>query len=166
MRFRVLALRGFLVRYAARAGFRGNSWPRTFDLHGTSVDGRLSARTRRKACQDEGLSCRHNAAMLTIYNANHARHHGKLEMFRGELVPCFEIPARADYVLQELQSRKLGAIDAPQAMDDTVITRVHAPRYVDFLRDAWDRLRAKIDKGFDKALIHTHRGGGYSISAD
>ena len=51
--------------------------------------------------------------MLTIYNANHARHHGKLEMFRGELVPCFEIPARADYVLQELQSRKLGAIDAP-----------------------------------------------------
>ena len=28
------------------------------------------------------------------------------------------------------------------------------------------RLRQKIDKGFDKALIHTHRGGGYSISAE
>jgi two-component system, OmpR family, response regulator len=28
------------------------------------------------------------------------------------------------------------------------------------------RLRHKIDKGFDKALIHTHRGGGYSISAE
>lgn len=27
------------------------------------------------------------------------------------------------------------------------------------------RLRQKIDKGFDRALIHTHRGGGYSISA-
>ena len=27
------------------------------------------------------------------------------------------------------------------------------------------RLRQKIDKGFDKPLIHTHRGGGYSISA-
>jgi len=25
------------------------------------------------------------------------------------------------------------------------------------------RLRQKIDKGFDKPLIHTHRGGGYSI---
>jgi len=28
------------------------------------------------------------------------------------------------------------------------------------------RLRQKIDKGYDKPLIHTHRGGGYSISAD
>jgi two-component system OmpR family response regulator len=28
------------------------------------------------------------------------------------------------------------------------------------------RLRQKIDKGFDKPLIHTHRGGGYSISAE
>ena len=76
--------------------------------------------------------------MHTFYNAHHAQHHGKFEMFRGELVPCFEIPARADYVLQELQARKLGAITPPQAMDDAVITRVHAPRYVDFLRGAWD----------------------------
>jgi len=28
------------------------------------------------------------------------------------------------------------------------------------------RLRQKVDKGFDQPLIHTHRGGGYSISAD
>lgn len=28
------------------------------------------------------------------------------------------------------------------------------------------RLRQKIDKGFDKPLIHTHRGGGYCISAE
>lgn len=28
------------------------------------------------------------------------------------------------------------------------------------------RLRQKVDKGFDKPLIQTHRGGGYSISAD
>ncbi|WP_193368630.1 winged helix-turn-helix domain-containing protein [Pelagibius marinus] len=28
------------------------------------------------------------------------------------------------------------------------------------------RLRQKVDKGFDKPLIHTHRGGGYCISAD
>ncbi len=28
------------------------------------------------------------------------------------------------------------------------------------------RLRQKIDKGFDKPLIHTHRGGGYCIRAD
>lgn len=28
------------------------------------------------------------------------------------------------------------------------------------------RLRQKIDRGFDRPLIHTHRGGGYSIGAD
>ena len=28
------------------------------------------------------------------------------------------------------------------------------------------RLRGKVDKGYDKPLIHTHRGGGYSISAE
>lgn len=75
--------------------------------------------------------------MLTIYNNQHALHHGKVEMFRGELVPCFEVPARADYVLQELKRRGLGAIEAPGAFDDAAITRVHAPRYVEFLRGAW-----------------------------
>ena len=46
--------------------------------------------------------------MRTIYNELHSLHHGKVEMFRGELVPCFEVPARADYVLRELQERNLG----------------------------------------------------------
>ena len=96
--------------------------------------------------------------MLTIYNANHARHHGKLEMFRGELVPCFEIPARADYVLQELQSRKLGAIDAPQAMNDTVITRAHSGKPCRVVRsafsDAWSAPGAPepLDMPYQQAL--------------
>ncbi|RYF30657.1 MAG: histone deacetylase family protein [Comamonadaceae bacterium] len=76
--------------------------------------------------------------MLTLYNDRHALHHGKLEMFRGELVPCFEVPARADYVLEELKRRAIGAIESPGAFDDAVIARVHAPRYVEFLRGAWD----------------------------
>ncbi|RYF67573.1 MAG: histone deacetylase family protein, partial [Comamonadaceae bacterium] len=76
--------------------------------------------------------------MLTLYNDRHALHHGKLEMFRGEMVPCFEVPARADYVLEELKRRALGRIEAPTTFDDAVIARVHAPRYLDFLRGAWD----------------------------
>ncbi|MEO5736898.1 MAG: histone deacetylase family protein [Variovorax sp.] len=75
--------------------------------------------------------------MRTLYNDQHTLHHGKLEMFRGELVPCFEVPARADFVLQELKRRGLGAIETPGMFDDAVIARVHAPRYVDFLRGAW-----------------------------
>ncbi len=75
--------------------------------------------------------------MRTIYNAGHAAHHGKFEMFRGELVPCFEVPRRVDLVLQRLNERGLGPIESPGAFDDTVIRRIHSPRYVDFLEGAW-----------------------------
>ena len=76
--------------------------------------------------------------MLTIYNDRHALHHGKVEMFRGELVPCFEVPARVDFVLQRIAARGLGPIEAPDAFDDAPLARVHAPRYLDFLAGAWD----------------------------
>ena len=76
--------------------------------------------------------------MLTIYNDRHALHQGKFEMFRGELVPCFEVPARADFVLKELQARKLGAIASPDDVAGAAITAIHSQRYVDFLAGAWD----------------------------
>ncbi|MBP7493228.1 MAG: histone deacetylase family protein [Rhodoferax sp.] len=76
--------------------------------------------------------------MITFYNHLHALHAGKLEMFRGELVPCFEVPARADHVLKELERRQLGPVQAPLAFEDAALTRIHAPRYLDFLAHAWD----------------------------
>ncbi len=75
--------------------------------------------------------------MKTVYNHDHALHHGKHEMFRGALVPCFEIPARADLVLRELQQRKLGPVLPPAEMPDAALSRVHAQRYLDFLAGAW-----------------------------
>jgi acetoin utilization deacetylase AcuC-like enzyme len=75
--------------------------------------------------------------MRTIYNDQHALHHGKVEMFRGQLVPCFEVPARADFVLQALRERALGPVEVSQAFDDAAIARVHAQRYLDFLSTAW-----------------------------
>jgi hypothetical protein len=38
--------------------------------------------------------------MITYLNPVHAQHQGKLEMFRGQLVPCFEVPDRVDHVLK------------------------------------------------------------------
>ncbi|MGV3570955.1 MAG: histone deacetylase family protein [Ramlibacter sp.] len=75
--------------------------------------------------------------MRTFYNDRHPLHHGRHEMFRGELVPCFEVPARADFVLQELRARGFGSIEAPPAMEDAVLERVHAQRYLQFLATAW-----------------------------
>lgn len=77
--------------------------------------------------------------MLTIYNERHALHQGRMEMFRGQLVPSFEVPARVDHVLAELNSRALGPVSKPdEALDDALLRSVHAPRYLDFLAGAWD----------------------------
>ncbi|WP_413762255.1 histone deacetylase family protein [Variovorax sp. Varisp41] len=76
--------------------------------------------------------------MLTIYNDRHSLHQGKVEMFRGELVPCFEVPARADHVKAEIERRALGPLLAPDALPDALLAKVHAPRYLDFIAGAWD----------------------------
>jgi acetoin utilization deacetylase AcuC-like enzyme len=75
--------------------------------------------------------------MITYLNPVHALHQGKLEMFRGELVPCFEVPDRVDHVVKELQHRQLGPIRAPEAFDDCVLATIHPARYLDFLKSAW-----------------------------
>ncbi|MDR3368266.1 histone deacetylase family protein [Rhodoferax sp.] len=59
-------------------------------------------------------------------------------MFRGELVPCFEVPARVDHVLAELEKRRLGLVVVPEAFDGSVLLGVHSQRYLDFLASAWD----------------------------
>ena len=76
--------------------------------------------------------------MITFYNAKHALHQGKYEMFRGQLVPCFEVPDRADFVLKELQKREFGPVSGPGLFPDTALSNVHTPRYLDFLAHAWD----------------------------
>ena len=77
--------------------------------------------------------------MKTFYNHLHAQHQGKVEMFRGALVPCFEVPARADHVLAELQRRQLGEVLAPHTFDDSALTAIHSPRYLNFLATAWSQ---------------------------
>jgi len=76
--------------------------------------------------------------MLTFYNELHAQHRGRHEMFRGELVPCFEKPERADSVLGELGRRGLGRIVTPHGVPLMSLERVHTPRYLQFLRGAWN----------------------------
>lgn len=79
--------------------------------------------------------------MITYCNPVHATHAGELEMHRGELVPCFEVPSRAEIVLEELERRQLGAIQRAPANDIAlwpVLEKIHSPRYLRFLEHAWD----------------------------
>ncbi len=91
--------------------------------------------------------------MKTFYNHLHAQHQGKVEMFRGALVPCFEVPARADHVLAELQRRRLGAVLEPQAFDEAALTAIHSPRYLNFLATAWDQWVALDAANADKDIL-------------
>ena len=91
--------------------------------------------------------------MITFYNHLHTQHQGKFEMFRGALVPCFEVPARADHVLAELQRRKLGSVQSPHAFDDSVLTSVHSQRYLNFLATAWDQWVALDPVHADKDIL-------------
>lgn len=76
--------------------------------------------------------------MRIFYNAQHSLHQGRHEMFRGRLVPCVEVPARADHVLRELRARGLDGIESAPEVGMEVLARVHAPRYLQFLSTAWD----------------------------
>ncbi len=75
--------------------------------------------------------------MITFYNPHHALHQGQFEMYRGALVPCHEVPARADHVLAELKRRQLGEVLNPQPFGAEALQSIHAPRYLGFLETAW-----------------------------
>jgi len=76
--------------------------------------------------------------MKIIYSERHRQHRGEMEMYRGQLVPCFEKPERADYVYEAVKARNIGPILQPKEFPVAAIERVHAPRYVRFLEQAWE----------------------------
>ena len=89
--------------------------------------------------------------MQIFANPHHALHAARHEMFRGKLVPVNEVPARMDVVLAELARRPVGQLQSPPPVTQAQLERVHARRYLDFLRTAWsewvalDRSNAEFD---------------------
>jgi acetoin utilization deacetylase AcuC-like enzyme len=77
--------------------------------------------------------------MHIFYNPDHAAHQGKLEMYRGRMVPCHEVPQRQDQVATVLQARALGPLQTPHPFDDALLARIHSPRYLQFLQTAWQQ---------------------------
>ncbi|RTL43380.1 MAG: histone deacetylase family protein [Burkholderiales bacterium] len=85
--------------------------------------------------------------MHTVVNAAHGAHAATHEFFRGRLVPAFEVPARADYILQALQTAKLGDLLAPVDHGRAPLERVHAARYLRFIEGAHAEWRALGGEG-------------------
>jgi acetoin utilization deacetylase AcuC-like enzyme len=74
--------------------------------------------------------------MKTVYAQLHHGHSPRSEFNRGQLVPPFERPERADRVLEAVRAAKLGAIEEPAAFPLTHAGRVHASDYLEFLQSA------------------------------
>jgi acetoin utilization deacetylase AcuC-like enzyme len=80
--------------------------------------------------------------MKTIHSDTHRLHHGQAELIDGMLKPCFEMPARVDMILAEVQSAGLGPVLSPEAFGPAPRTRVHTAPYLAFLEGAWVRWAA------------------------
>ena len=83
--------------------------------------------------------------MITFFSDQHQLHAPDYEFFRGERVPCFESPARANFVRDELTARG-HALRTPGADSSAVLQQVHTPRYLAFLQSAWAQWLA-LDAG-------------------
>ncbi len=74
--------------------------------------------------------------MITFFSDSHVLHAPEYEFYRGQRVPCFENPSRADYVRQQLLSRG-HALRTPDVDSTDVLKQVHSTRYLQFLQTAW-----------------------------
>src|SRR5262245_56220160 len=75
--------------------------------------------------------------MQTVYTETHRKQDGSSELFEGRLVAPFEMPRRADIVINRVREVNLGAIVPPKDFGLAPIERIHDPAFVAFLRDAW-----------------------------
>lgn len=76
--------------------------------------------------------------MITIYSEDYKLRDSKTELAGGCLVEPFERPSRVEYILNEVRSRKLGAIRAPDQFGMEPVVQIHHVDYIEFLSTAWD----------------------------
>ncbi|MGV8916829.1 MAG: histone deacetylase family protein [Pseudomonas sp.] len=77
--------------------------------------------------------------MLTIYSDDHHLHHGRSELIDGQLMPCFEMPSRADHILQQVKDQDLGPVESPHDFGLEPIKRIHDEGFLTFFQGAWAR---------------------------
>lgn len=76
--------------------------------------------------------------MIAFHNPSHQGHSPVHEFYRGERVPCFESPARVDYVEAALRLRN-HSLRAPDVNSMPVLSQIHTQRYLTFLQTAWQQ---------------------------
>ena len=76
--------------------------------------------------------------MKIIYSDQHYQQSPKLELAGGDLVPSFESPSRAEFVLARVKAVGLGEIITPDEFGLRPLLAVHDAAYIRFLQTAWE----------------------------
>ena len=76
--------------------------------------------------------------MIAFFSSTHVQHAPEYEFHRGERVPCFETPKRAEIVHAELVARG-HVIREPTEDSRLILPSVHSKDYLHFLETAWEQ---------------------------
>lgn len=77
--------------------------------------------------------------MHTIYSPLHHQHAPTHEFLEGRLLPCYELPSRAELILHAINDAGIGPVIPPRTFGLDPILAVHRPAYVHYLAHAYER---------------------------
>ncbi|MFZ1815811.1 MAG: histone deacetylase family protein [Rhizobiaceae bacterium] len=85
--------------------------------------------------------------MKTVFSEKHKGHSGQVELIAGAIVPAFEKPERAEYIIARVRELSLGPVLKPKKHTLATAAKVHKQDYLDFLPTVWDRWTAEGRSG-------------------
>jgi acetoin utilization deacetylase AcuC-like enzyme len=88
--------------------------------------------------------------MRTVYSEKHKLRDAKIEIFEGQIVPPFECPKRAEYILNRIKEVNLGEVIEPRDYGLEPVHAVHNKDYVKFLETC---IKEWQDAGYQSEAI-------------
>ena len=85
--------------------------------------------------------------MITIHSEDHKLRDSKTELSGGQFVEPFERPSRVEFILNEIHSRQLGEVRAPEKFGLEPILQIHDADFTAFLSTAWTQWKQEGYKG-------------------
>ncbi|MBE2274926.1 MAG: histone deacetylase family protein [Rhodobacteraceae bacterium] len=82
--------------------------------------------------------------MITIFSDRHRLQSVDTEFYRGKWMDAFEIPRRAELVLEAVGRADLGPVIAPDSFDIEPVLAVHDAAFVRFLETIWADWLAEV----------------------
>lgn len=85
--------------------------------------------------------------MITVYADDHNLHCGLLDPRGDAWGPSAERPERANNIAETIRDQQFGSMIGPQEFDESALTRIHTPDYLQFLKAVWAEWIASDEQG-------------------